>query len=65
MTDNKLKLNIEKTEFFVASSNYNINLFSDISIQIGNSTITQSPTIKSLGVIFDQAMSMTINVKNP
>ena len=64
MTDNKLKLNNEKTEFFVASSNYNVNFFSDISIQIGNSIISQSPTIKNLGVIFDQAMSMTSNVKS-
>ena len=64
MTDNKPKLNNEKTEFFVASSNYNVNFFSDISIQIGNSIISQSPTIKNLGVIFDQAMSMTSNVKS-
>ena len=64
MTDNKLKLYNEKNEFFVISSHHYINFFLDISIQIGNFTITQSPTIKSPGVNFDQAMSLTDNVKS-
>ena len=64
MTLNKLKLNNDKTEFFVAASPYNLRFISDISINIGNCSITRSPCIKNLGVVFDQAMTMTNHVKS-
>ena len=64
MTLNKLKLNNDKTEFFVAASPYNLRFISDISINIGNCSIIRSPCIKNLGVVFDQAMTMTNHVKS-
>ena len=63
MTRNKLKLNDEKTEFFIASLNHNFSLINNISISIGGSVILPSSTIKNLGVMFDRTMSMTEHVK--
>ena len=57
MTMNKLKLNGEKTEFFLASSQHNLPHLKDICINICGSIISQSVTIRNLGVIFDQTMS--------
>jgi hypothetical protein len=64
MRTNKLKLNDEKTEFFIASSDYNSKFIHDITINIGNSIIQQSPTIKNLGIVFDRPMSMSEHVKS-
>ena len=64
MTMNKLKLNDEKTEFFLASSQHNLHHLKDICINICGSIISQSVTIRNLGVIFDQTMSMSEHVKH-
>ena len=64
MRINKLKLNDQKTEFFVASSLYNFAFVKDITIKVGNNIIPQSSTIRNLGVIFDSSMSMTEHVKS-
>ena len=64
MRINKLKLNDEKTEFFIASSDYNSKFIQDITINIGNSIIQQSPTIKNLGIVFDRSMSMSAHVNS-
>ena len=64
MTMNKLKLNGEKTEFFLASSQHNLHHLKDICINICGSIISQSVTIRNLGVFFDQTMSMSEHVKH-
>ena len=48
MTMNKLKLNGEKTEFFLASSQHNLHHLKDICINICGSIISQSVTIRTL-----------------
>ena len=64
MSRNMLKLNNSKTEFFVAASSHNLNKLQDVSLKIGDITISPSSTIKNLGVIFDQKMSMENHVKS-
>ena len=62
MTVNKLKLNDDKTEFFVAASSHNLKLIPDISIAIGNSSIHPSESVRNLGAFFDSAMSMSSHI---
>ena len=50
MRRNKLKLNAEKTEFFVAASKNNLSHVQDVSLIIGNSTVTPSTSIRNLCV---------------
>ena len=67
MTRNKLKLNHDKTEFFVGSSDYNNRRYpyiNDIHIAIGDSLIKPSAKIKNLGVFFDKTLSMRDHVKS-
>jgi len=63
MTDNKLKLNNEKTELFLAiSPRLRHHLPSDISITVEDSIIHLSETVKNLGVHFDSRMSMSHHI---
>ena len=64
MRRNKLKLNAEKTEFFVAASKNNLSHVQDVSLNIGNSTVTPSTNIRNLGVMFDPVMSMSSQVNS-
>lgn len=64
MTRNMLKLNQSKTEFFVAASSYYLKTLQDVSLTIGDSSITPSSTIKNLGVVFDQTLSMSDHVRS-
>ena len=62
MTENKLKLNDSKTEFFISASQKNMSKLSHINIRIGNETISPSNTIKNLGVTFDPSMTMSSHI---
>ena len=62
MTENMLKLNSDKTEFFVATSHYFKKLMPNVHLQIGDETISPSKNIRNLGVIFDDVMSMSAHV---
>jgi hypothetical protein len=64
MKRNMLKLNDSKTEFFIAASSHNLLKLQDVTIKIGNAEIRPSPTIKNLGVVFDQTMSMKNHVQS-
>ena len=67
MTKNKLKLNHDKTEFFIASSQYNHHRYpyiNDIQIPIGGCLIKLSAKIKNLGVVFDKTLSMHDHVQS-
>ena len=57
-----VKMNADKTEFFIAASNHNLKLLGDVSLTIGTSTIIPSSTIRNLGVMFDLKMSMSSQV---
>ena len=62
MTMYKLRVNGEKTELFLASSQHKFYHLKDICINICGSLISQSVTIRNLGVILDQTMSMSEHV---
>jgi hypothetical protein len=64
MTLNMLKLNNDKTEFFVALSSYNQRRMPTVKLQVGNDVIEPSQTVRNLGVIFDSQMSMTNQVSS-
>ena len=63
MIKNKLKINDDKTEFLVITSRYS-KLSKDIQIKIGQSNILPSASCKSLGVLFDDRMTMDAQVAN-
>ena len=62
MTENMLKLNSDKTEFFVATSHHFEKLVPNVHLQIGHEMISPSENIRNLGVIFDDVMSMSAHV---
>ena len=64
MVVNKLKLNDSKTEFFVAASAHNLRNFPDVQLNVGNTLISPSETIRNLGVIFDHRMSMSNHISH-
>ncbi len=62
MTSNKMKLNDNKTQLFVAGNTRVLNALPEIAIEIGNSIIRPSPTFRNLGVVFDSTMSMSPHI---
>ena len=58
MCTNKLMLNASKTDLIVISSVKNKHFSEQIKLKIGNSEITPSKTVKNLGVVFDETLSM-------
>ena len=62
MTFNFLKLNNDKTEFLVITSPYNKRWMPDICLRIGEENIRPSTSVRNLGVIFDDEMSMSPQV---
>ena len=59
MTCNMLKLNNDKTEFFVALSPFNKRRMPAVKLHIGNTVIEPTETVRNLGVILDTQMSMS------
>ena len=53
MTVNKLKLNEEKTEFFIAASTHNMNYLNNVSLDVCGTQIKPSHFFRNLGVYFD------------
>ena len=49
-------------QFFIAASPRGINSLSALTLQVGDTTIWPSNTVKNLGVIFDSSMSMSYHV---
>ena len=62
MTSNSLRLNSDKTEFFVAISQHNKLCMPPVSLTIGNEVIQPSEAVRNLGVIFDTHMTMSSQV---
>ena len=58
MVVNKLQLNGDKTDFVITGSTYLLKKLNISTIQVGDSTISTSPYVKNLGVIFDSHLSM-------
>ena len=65
MPANKLKLNDSKTELFLIASSKHANSVSYLDFkQIGGSVIAPSDTVKTLGIIFDDSLSMKSHVSS-
>ena len=62
MTRNKLKLNQEKTEFFIACSSNHSSKIDNVCLWIDNTRIPLSVSIRNLGVVFDRHMTMSEHV---
>ena len=54
MNQNMLKLNDDKTELIVFTSNYKQDLYNDLSITIGDTVVYCSSQVNDLRVIFDR-----------
>jgi hypothetical protein len=58
MTFNFLKLNNDKTEFLVVTSPHFKRQMPDVCLNIGDEIIRPSTSVRNLGIIFDDVMSM-------
>ena len=64
MIQNKLKINDSKTKFLVLTSPFLKQHFNDLNISLGNSRIAPSISARNLGVIFDNHMSLDIQINS-
>ncbi|XP_072025193.1 uncharacterized protein [Amphiura filiformis] len=64
MTVNKLRLNHSKTEFFIAGTTQGLNKLSPVELKVGNERIMPSTSVRNLGMIFDDHMSMTKHINS-
>ena len=65
MASNMLKLNSDKTEFFVAASPRVLNRLEDtLTLNIGSMKISAARKVKNLGVFFDSSFSMSNHVSS-
>ena len=62
MLANKLMLNENKTEFFIASAPYQYKRLELLRLTKGNTTINPVSSVWNLGVTFDNSMSMSEHV---
>ena len=62
LTENKLMLNDPKTEPLNVKSRYARNVPGNVSITIGNSSI--SPKVRDLGVVFDDTLMINSHVND-
>ena len=64
MSENRLKLNDDKTEFILIGSKYWLSKLQFDSITIGNANIKAVDKARNLGIIFDKEMGLIDQVKN-
>ncbi len=62
MTSRKLKLNDEKTEAILIGTKHNLRAVTETSLTVGQSSISFSPKVKSLGVVIDSNLTMEAHV---
>ena len=62
MITNKLNINDSKTEFIVFRSPQLRYDLSDLSVNVGESQITQSLKVRNLGVTFDQFLNFNDHI---
>jgi hypothetical protein len=63
MSDNYLKLNSDKTELLVLSTP-NLSSYRISSLMLCDSVIESNPTVRNLGVIFDQTLSLHAHISD-
>ncbi len=64
MTKNKLQLNSQKTEFFIAGTTNTLKKVPTLKLTIGDVEVEPSDYVKNLGVSFDPTMSMTRHINS-
>ena len=64
MFKNKLKLNDSKTELFLISSPRCAAGISHLTLNIGGSVVRPSASIKNLGIVFDNSLTMNSHVSS-
>ena len=64
MLVHNLKINDSKTEFIIIGSNQQLNKLQQSSITVGNSTVESVSSVRNLGVLFDQNLSMKSHIMN-
>ena len=64
MIQNKLQLNNDKTEFFIASSPHNTRFLDNVVLKMNSSTILPSASVRNLGAFLDINMSMSTHITN-
>ena len=62
--ENKLKLNVKKTKCMVVGSNYALRTDKTLSLSLQDATIEQVKEVKLLGVIIDETLSWSTQIKN-
>ncbi|KAK7100549.1 hypothetical protein V1264_023478 [Littorina saxatilis] len=62
MTENKLKLNSEKTEALLVGTRQKIASLTVTDLQLDDATVPFSPAVKSLGVFLDSTLSMQTHI---
>lgn len=60
---NFLLLNADKTELLIIKSSKHKHIFENLTITLDGCKISQSPTDKNLGVIFDPSLSFQTHIK--
>ena len=61
---NKLKLNYDKTEVLILTSNWHISIHCISQLVVGGALIAPTLTVFNLGAMFDQSLTMDDLVKN-
>jgi hypothetical protein len=64
MNVNMLKLNGDKTELIIFSSEHNAQPVSDVTVTVDGSKISQSSSVRNLGAFLDSNMKMEQHVNN-
>lgn len=64
LTENKLKLNSDKTEALLTGTKQKLSSISATALQLSDATVPLSPQVKSLGVILDSTLSMQPHISS-
>ena len=66
LSDNFLKINHDKSQIILIGTPSSVSFCKSVSdsIKLGNSTIQFSPTVKNLGVLFDESLSFHDHIIN-
>ena len=60
----KLKINDSKAEFLVLTSLFFMQQFNDLQINIGNTQIKPTVSVRNLGVIFENHWKLESDINN-
>ena len=65
LSSNKLMMNPEKTEFFIAASHAHYKRLQHLTFHLGDAVINPSTSIRNLGAVSDPQMKMNAHVSQP